>query len=396
VCKTELYLEKASVTEETAYLYKLAAPVKCVCGSIDEYINKAKKSCYNIRQELLNLSDLLHKRQNISERINEINMEINKKIKKPPFTKIVADDIMFSLKIFLRIVTAAIGIEIFLFIITCLMFFIGFAAKMPDLSKAGNELFYHLNIFKNGGGSLLSKLGFSKTVPALPSEVSEKLILNYIPYALIGFFIIIFYIFIIILAVRLIISGTRAGIYASKVVNQKYAVNHKKEEYNEQLNALMLKYQDLTDQITAQAILTNDYKNSKAVDTMLRYFLNNRVDTLREAINLYHEEDTRLKTLEYQKAIFSELRQTKRYAKALYIMSSDDNAKVDVREESYESDDAASETLKNAFNKIKKSSTARIKQSGSPTQALESRTSASKPQEQEQQDGDDKRTDDVN
>jgi hypothetical protein len=383
-CKCELYLEKSSVAEETAYLYKLAEPVKCVCGCIDEYINKAKKSCYSIRQELLKLSDLLHRRQSVSERINEINMEMSKKVKSPPFARIFIDDILFSLRIFGIIIAAALGIEILLFIITCLMFFVGLAVPMPDVSKAGNGLFYHLNIFKNGGGSLLSKIGLPKEVPALIPELAEKqLVLDYIPYAITGLFVIIFYVFIVILAARLIISGVRAGVYASRVVNQKYSVNQKKEEYDEQLNNLMQKYQDLTDQINAQTILSNDYKNSKAVDTMLRYFLNNRVDTLREAVNLYHGEDMKTKTLEYQKAIFAELRQTRRYAKALYILSSDDNARVDAREETAaasEPDDAnMSETLKNAFNKLRKTSTARIKAESSPTQVLESKTSASAP-----------------
>jgi hypothetical protein len=127
-----MYLEKESIIEESAYICRLATPVKCVCGSIDEYVNKAKKSCYSIRNELLKLLDLLRKRQNISEQINEINMEINKKIKSPSFLQIFIDDILFSVKIFLIIIAATLGLEIFLFIISCLLFFIGLAMQMPD------------------------------------------------------------------------------------------------------------------------------------------------------------------------------------------------------------------------------------------------------------------------
>ena len=386
MCKAEMYLEKESVIEENAYMSRLATPIKCVCGSIDEYVNKAKKSCYSIRHELLKLSDLLHKRQNISEQINEINMEINKKIKHPSFLQIFIDDIMFSLKIFFRVIAATLGLEIFLFIISCLLFFIGMAIKNADLSRAGNEFFYHLNIFKEQGASFLSKFGMSKNFPVLDSELSDKrLILDYIPYALVGVLIAVFYVFLIILVVRLIISAVRAGIYISKLANQKYIINQKKEEYEGQLNNFMQKYQDLSDQINAQTIISNDYKNSKTVDKLLRYFLNNRVETMREAINLYHDEDLKTRNIEFQKAIFSELRQTKRYTKALYIMSSDDNVKVDVQEEVYENDDGSmSETLKDAFNKLRKSSaTSRIK-SQNPTHAIESRTSASRPSDDEE------------
>lgn len=377
MCKSEMYLEKSNIIEETAYLYRFAAPVKCVCGSIDEYASKSKKSCYSIRHELLALSDLLHKRQDVSEHINEINIEINRKVKSPSFPQIFIDDILFSLKIFLIVLAATLGVEIFIFIITCLMFFIGLVIQKPDLSKAGNELFYNLNIFKDRGGAILSKIGFPAEYPILKPELAEKeLIVDYIPYALFGVFSIVFYILLTILAVRLIISVTRAGIYASKVVNQKYNLSQKKDEYNDELNDLMLKYQNLTDQINAQTIVTSDYKSTKAVDTILRYFLNNRVDNLREAVNLYHDEDVKMRALEYQRAIFSELRQTKRYAKALYILSSDENVKVDVQEEVPENEDGnMGEMLKNAFSRLKKSSTERIKEK-SPPKELESRTSS--------------------
>ena len=371
VCKSEMYLEKESITEETAYICRLATPVKCVCGSIDEYINKAKKSCYSIRHELEKLSDLLHKRQDISEQINEINMEVNKKIKHPSFLQIFTDDIMFSLKIFFLIIAAALGIEIFLFVITCLLFLLGMVMN-PGLAEAGNKIFYNINIFKDQGGKLLSIFGLPEKYPVLDSEeIAHSLILNYIPYALVGLLIVIFYVSLLILAIRLIVSVVRAGIYASKVVNQKYTINQKKDDYNDQLNSLMLKYQDLSDQINSQTILSNGYKNSRTIDRMLRYFLDNRVDTLREAVNLYHSEELQTRNLEYQKAIFNELRQTKRYAKALYILSSDDNVKVNVQEETYENDDATmGETLKNAFNSLRKTSTARIK-AETPLKAIE-------------------------
>ena len=389
ICKSEMYLEKETVVEETAYTCRLATPVKCACGSIDEYVNKAKKSCYSIRQDLLKLSDLLHKRQNISEQINEINLEINKKIKHPSFLQIFLDDIIFSLKIFFIIVAATLGLEIFLFIISCLLFFIGVLTQMPDLSRAGNAFFYHINIFKDQGGGILSKFGLSEKFPVLDTNLSDnKLILDYIPYALVGILIVVFYVSLIILVVRLIISAVRTGIYASRVVNQKYVIAQKKEEYEGQLNILMKKYQDLSDQINAQTILSGDYKNSKSVDKILRYFLNNRVDSLREAINLYHDEELKSKTLEYQKAIFSEIRQTKRYTKALYILSSDDNVKVDVHEEVYENDDTGmGETLRDAFNKLRKSSaTSRIK--AQSIQAIDSSTSAGESDESKDDEAD--------
>jgi len=44
VCKKEMYIERSAVSEEDAYAYHLFVPIKCPCGAIDEYINRAKKS----------------------------------------------------------------------------------------------------------------------------------------------------------------------------------------------------------------------------------------------------------------------------------------------------------------------------------------------------------------
>jgi hypothetical protein len=297
-----MYIEKTSVSDEDAYAYHLASPVKCRCGAIDEYINRAKKSCHRIKQELFSLSDLLHKQQNIAGRINEITSELNKKFSPPSFAQSVAEDLMFSLKVFFIMLGAAIGVEIFLFIITALMFFLGVAFQSENISANGNELFYGINIFKEQGGNFLSKFGFDTLVRPLAEygvDPKEGLVLGYMPAAVAGIVIIVFYVFAAVLLVRVGINVSKLTFFASKVMNQKIKISQKREEYKRQLDDLGSIYQNLSDQIGELTILPEDYKNVKAADLILKLFVNNRADSMRQAIELFHEEDFKSKLLEY-------------------------------------------------------------------------------------------------
>lgn len=355
MCKREMYIERVSVIEQDAYLYHLAVPVKCSCGTIDEYINRSKKSCYAIRHELSALSDLLHKQQNVSNKMTEINAEINKRFNPPTFWQSLFQDFLFALKVFLILLGSVIGIEIFFFIISALMFFFGLAFQMEDLSRAGNELFYNINVFKDRGGAILSKFGFDKVCPILdPDRADKEIIISYIPYAIVGVIIIVFYIFLVVLIIKSAVDIAKLGFFATKVMNQKLKVSQKKEEYAKQLEELTFEFQNLSDQIEDMTILGRDYKNIRAADNILRYFINNRIDTIREAINLFHEEDFRSRLLDYNKAIYNETKQTRRYTKALYMLTEDENIKVDVRDEPAENASKPAESPKNAFSKIKK------------------------------------------
>ena len=77
-------------------------------------------------------------------------------------------------------------------------------------------------------------------------------------------------------------------------------------------------------------------------------------------MNLYHEDDYKARMIEYNKGVYNEVRQTRRYTKALYIMTADENIKVDIKEPredtaASERDDAQiGEMLKSALSKIKK------------------------------------------
>ena len=365
-CKGEMYIEKSSIADEDAYAYHLYTPVKCRCGSVDEYINRAKKSCHKIRHELYALSDLLHKQQNVSNKIGEITAELNKKFEPPSFLQSVLKDLLFALKVFFILLGAVIGVEIFLFIITALMFFFGLVTSAPDISKNGNELFYAINIFKERGGNFLSKFGWDANVKPLGDygfDPSEGLVFGYIPAAIMGIIIIVFYIFLIVLLVRVSINVAKLTFFASKVMNQKIKITQKREEYQKQLDDLSVIYQNLCEQIAESTAIPDDYKNIRAADSILRYFINNRIDTVREALNLYHEEEFRNRLLEYSKAMYGEARQTRRYTKALYIMTSDENMKVDIKDTredvpNQDNDNAqVGEMLKGAFSKIKKPQT---------------------------------------
>jgi len=362
-CKGEMYIEKNNIADEDAYSYHLYVPIKCRCGSVDEYISRAKKSCHRIKHELFALSDLLHKQQNVSGKISEITSELNKKFEPPSFLQSVGKDLLFAVKVFLILLGAVIGVEIFLFIITALMFFFGIAFQAPDIAANGNELFYNINIFKERGGNFLSSFGWDAAVKPLNeygADPSEGLIFGYIPAAIIGIIIIVFYIFLIVLLVRVAIDVARLTLFASKVMNQKIKINQKREEYQKQLSDLSVIYQNLGDQINEFTVIPNDYKNIRAADSILRYFINNRIDTVKEALNLYHEEDFKNKMLEYSKALYNESKQTRRYTKALYMMTSDENIKVDIKEPKEDTSGSESENaqigemLKGAFSKIKK------------------------------------------
>lgn len=366
VCKREIYAERESVAEEDSYSYHLANPLRCSCGNIDEYINRSKKSCYHIRQELSALYDLLHKQQSIASRISSINAEINKKFNPPTFWQSIAQDFMFSGKIFFITLGSVLGLEIFLFIITLLMFISGLLMKMPDLSKAGNELFYNLNIFKDRGGAILSKFGMAAKFAPLDTELAkEQIIFNYIPYALAGVIMIVFYVFLIIFVLRAVINISKLVFFASKVVDQKIKVNRRREAYEHELAELKRETNSLDVKIEEMDILGQDYKNIKIVDTILKYFVNNRVDTIREAVNLYHEDDFKNKQLEYSKALYTEAKQTRRYTKAMYMLTSDSNIKVEVREEpaepSAKSQAASAKPKKQSPSLEKNNSIARIK-----------------------------------
>lgn len=334
VCKREIYTERSSVAEEDAYSYHLANPLKCVCGNIDEYINKAKKSCYNIRQELSALSDLLHRQHSINSRINGITAEINKKFNPPTFWQSLIRNLLFSGKIFLYMLGGLLGLQIFLFIITLIMFFCGLAFSMPDLSRSGNQLFYNLNVFKDRGGAFLSRFGMPAELPEFDLELaSEQIILDYIPYAIAGSIMIIFYIFLLILAVKVGVDLYKLVFFASKVMNQKIKVTRRHEAYERELNDLRHELSSLEARAEELDILGPDYKTIKATDSILKYFTNNRVDTIREAINLYHEDDFKNKQLEYSRALYAEAKHTRRYTKAMYMLTSDSNIKVEVRDE---------------------------------------------------------------
>ncbi|MCL1793902.1 MAG: hypothetical protein FWG34_08530 [Oscillospiraceae bacterium] len=371
-CKGEMYIEKTSVSDEDAYAYHLASPIKCRCGAIDEYINRAKKSCHKIKQELFSLSDLLHKQQNIASRTNEITSELNKKFSPPSFMQSVAEDFMFSLKVFFIMLGAAIGVEIFLFVITALMFFFGIAFQAENIAENGNELFYAINVFKGQGGDFLSNFGFDSAVRPLSeygTDPSEGLIFDYVPAAVAGLVIVVFYVFLAVLLVRVGISVSKLTFFASKVMNQKIKINQKREEYKKQLDDFGIIYQNLEDQIGELAILPDDYKNVRAADSILQYFVNNRADSIREAIALFHDEDFKVKLLEYSKGLYSEAKQTRRYTKAMYMMTSDENIKVDIKEpkeESPENGGAGKSAPSEAFSKIKSPSPQKSPRLNSP------------------------------
>ena len=364
ICKGEMYIERNNIAEYDAYSFHLYSPVKCKCGAIDEYINRAKKSCHRIRQELSSLFDLLRKQQTVTNKISDITSELNKKYEPPSFLQMIGSDILFSLKIFLILLGAALGVEVFLFIITALMFAIGLFLNMPDLSRAGNELFYNINIFKDQGWAFLSKFNPSADLnignPFPFDLASQKILFYYIPSAVAGILIIVFYAFLAVFLVRALITISKITIFASKVVNLRIKINQKKEEYRKHLDDLSIIYQNITEQINESTILPADYKNIRAADAIFRYFINNRVDTIREAINLFHEDDFKYKMLEFNKGVYSEMKQTRRYTKAMYMMTSDENIKVDVKdikeEVSVNENEKVAEMLKDAFSKIKKSS----------------------------------------
>jgi hypothetical protein len=354
-----MYIERSSISEEDAYSYHLYIPVRCRCGAVDEYINRAKKSCRVIKNELSALLDILRRQQGVSNKIADITAELNKKFASPSFLQSIGKDVMFSLRVFLILLGSVLGVEIFLFIISSLMFFFGLVFTMPDLSRAGNELFYHVNIFKDRGGPVLSRFGMAGTYTPLNTGLaSEQLIYDYIPYAIAGVIVIVFYAFLAVLLVRIAVNVAKITFFASKVVNQKIKVTQKREEYRKQLDDLGIIYQNLAEQIGEFGILPSDYKNLRSTDMILRFFINNRVDNIKEAVNLFHEEDYRVRMLEYEKGVYNETRQTRRYTKALYMITSDDNIKVDVRdvrEEPADSDNAkVGEMLRDAFSKIKK------------------------------------------
>ena len=360
-CRGEMYIERNAVSEEDAYSYHLLTPVKCRCGAIDEYINRAKKSCHAIKHELSAMSDILHRQQNVSNKISEITAELNKRFDPPSFWQSAGRDLLYSLKILLILAGAVIGLELLLFIISSLMFFFGKTLTKPDLAGAGNEFFYHINIFKDWGGSLLSKFGMPETYNRLNTGIiREQLILDYIPYAVTGALILAFYAFLAVLFVRIGIDVAKITFFAGRVVNQKIKINQKKEDYRRQLDELGVIYKKLTFQLSDFTILPEDYKNIRAADSILKSFIDNRADNIRDAVNLYHEDDFKSKMLEYCKGAYNEARQTRRYTKALYMLTSDDKIKVevkDVREELSESDNQkVGEMLKNAFSKIQKPS----------------------------------------
>ena len=357
ICKREIYAERDSVAEEDAYSYHLANPLKCACGNIDEYINRSKKSCYNIRQELTALSDLLRKQQGIASRISAINAEINKRFNPPTFWQSLAGDFMFSGKIFLIMLGSLIGIELFLFIITLLMFMGGLILKDPNLCEAGNGLFYHLNIFKDRGGAFLSKFGMSAEFPAMDTELAkEQIIVDYIPYALAGAITIVLYIFLAVFIIKAGIDISRLLFFASKVMNQKIRLNQRREAYERELGELKRESSNLDLKIDEFDILGQDYKNIRAADSILKYFLNNRVDTIREAVNLYHDDDFKNKQLEYSKALYTEAKQTRRYTKAMYMLTSDSSIKVEVREEPAEQPAAPLKIKKQSSPRLDKNS----------------------------------------
>ena len=375
ICKREMYIERQSVVEEDAYSYHIAVPVKCACGTIDEYINRAKKSCHSIRRELVHLSDLLHKQNNSSNRIMEIDAEINKKFNPPTFWQSLIGDFIFSLKVFLIMLGSVIGVEIFLFIISALIFFFGLAFDIRDLSSAGNELFYNINVFKDRGGGFLSKFGMSETFPLLKDEpVSEQLILNYIPYAIVGVIIIVFYVFLAILIIKSVWDLAKLGFFATKVMNQKLKIIQKREEYIKELEELNFEMQKISDQIKDVSILSTDYKNIRATDAILRYFVNNRIDTIREAVNLFHDEDFKTRQLEYSKVLYNESKQTRRYTKALYMLTADENIKVDVRDEFADNNSPKpAESVKTpgkAFSKIRRSNILNLGNANKRTEQL--------------------------
>ena len=358
-CKGEMYIERAAVSEEDAYSYHLYVPVKCWCGAVDEYINRAKKSCHIIKRDISALLDLLCRQQNVSNKIGDITAELNKKFEPPSFWQSVGKACLSSLKILLILLGAVIGLEIFFFLISGLIFFFGMIFNMPDLSKAGNELFYHVNIFKGWGGAFLSNFGLPKNYNPLNAQIAgEELVLDYIPYAVTGGIIVAICAFLGVLIVQLVINIGRLTFFASRVVNLKIKISQRSEEYRRQLDDFGAIYKSLTEQIQGNNILPPEYKNINAANSILKIFINNRADTLRDAINLFHEDDFRRRMVEYAKGAYNEARQTRRYTKALYMITSDHNIQVDVkdsREESADTDsEKVAEMLKDALSKIKK------------------------------------------
>lgn len=334
-CKQEIRIDKSQISEDNQFMCKLSSPIKCSCEKVDNIIKKDVQSTYNIRHQISAILELLQKKNSIENKIDEINAEMNYEKKPPAYLSIVSRDILFSVKLFFILLGVGIGLEMLTFIIGGLMYAVGSFIGSPDIRLTGNQFIYNVNIFKGFGVNILKTFNFPAEVPLFDkAAAAEKFVLDFVPYAIAGILQVVFYIGLIALAVRLAVTAARIIYYVTVVLSNKYHINQNREDNEATLNSLYSRLQDLNDQIAEHTIIPPDFQKLRDVETIYGYFINNRVDTVREALNLYQSESMMQRVLEYQRLIYNESKQTKKYTKALYILTSDESAQVEVKEDS--------------------------------------------------------------
>lgn len=81
-----------------------------------------------------------------------------------------------------------------------------------------------------------------------------------------------------------------------------------------QVNRLIGREKSLKKFIQENSLLSDNFKNRQSINTLIKYFQDHRVDSLKEAANLYFEEEHRSKLEEYAQEQLRLTKEAKRYA----------------------------------------------------------------------------------
>ncbi|MHC1696096.1 MAG: hypothetical protein AB9835_12685 [Eubacteriales bacterium] len=213
--------------------------------------------------------------------------------------------------------------EVLLLAIGGIVYLIGTMLGQSAFTPMGNGIVGVPNsLFTQMGYDALLGKGTRSFADVLTGmDYSVNFDVTYIGYTLMGAALCVLYVSLIFLAVRLAITGVRFFLYKRQALEYNRQCEEYRPEGEARLRQLDKNILELDDEIAISDILPPAYVNLDAANGIYSYFSANRVDTMRQAINLYHAEKSEQLTRQLLGEILGELKKDVHYSKSLYRFS---------------------------------------------------------------------------
>ena len=319
VCRREIAILKNEIASETPESIQLRVNVKCACCSLSNTVSRTKTSHAATKRALGDLHMLLSKKDVLTSEQDEINECLANNYPQYPILHKLKKGAIFVAKLFGILLLIGAIAEALLFAVSGVIFLI--TKFFPDL-----ELIEMANLVLNKPNETFMKAaleadGLTFKIFAETFKTTDEYILRYIPSALVQILNTIFKLTIFAAVIREGYELTKFGIHLYKKEKHKRAVIAYKPTGQARLEQIEGELYEVNEHIDLTDIVPRNYLNTSAVQMILSYFADNRIENMKEAINLFNEEKIKLEQSEVLRSILEQVKAGKEYSRALYSFS---------------------------------------------------------------------------